>query len=61
MLFYFLFLFYFFADVLGQVVSFGEMKSSDVNNKITKRLEFEILDTKQIIVFYSIDNSVLIN
>ncbi|KAG7599001.1 Nucleic acid-binding OB-fold [Arabidopsis suecica] len=32
-------------DVLGQVVSFNEMKIHDVNNKITKRLECELRDT----------------
>ncbi|CAD5318403.1 unnamed protein product [Arabidopsis thaliana] len=32
-------------DVVGQVVSFGEMKTHDVNNKVTKKLEFELRDT----------------
>ncbi|CAL9222915.1 unnamed protein product [Arabidopsis halleri] len=32
-------------DVLGQVVSCGEMKTHDVNNKATKRLECELRDT----------------
>ncbi|XP_020885800.1 uncharacterized protein LOC9316570 [Arabidopsis lyrata subsp. lyrata] len=33
-------------DVLGQVVSFNEMKTHDVNNKITKKLDLELRDTK---------------
>ncbi|KAG7539088.1 Nucleic acid-binding OB-fold, partial [Arabidopsis suecica] len=32
-------------DVLGQVVSFNEMKTHDVNNKITKKLDLELRDT----------------
>ncbi|CAE6107763.1 unnamed protein product [Arabidopsis arenosa] len=32
-------------DVLGQVVSLGEMTTHDVNNKATKRFEFELRDT----------------
>ncbi|XP_020887591.1 uncharacterized protein LOC9322266 [Arabidopsis lyrata subsp. lyrata] len=36
-------------DVLGQVVSLGEMTTHDVNNKATKRFEFELRDTKFVI------------
>ncbi|CAE5962861.1 unnamed protein product [Arabidopsis arenosa] len=34
------------VDIIGQVVDVGEMKTHNVNNKIMKKLEFELRNTK---------------